>query len=192
MHWIIDNRTWLFSGVGVVAISLVFNLVWKHFKKSPQSVANLDFASIVAPVNSPIATGSIVTQNIHYGTAQAQTTDFSDYYESPTPTEIREKLDKLPPYQKESMMEHFIGLKVRWLTRFADIFKTYEEGQYHLLLQYGNNLRDVVACDVSLDDFPRLKVSTEGDYIEVTGTIERVHTLGVNLKDAWISFPGPH
>ncbi len=186
MHW----YTWVFSGVGVLALSGAGKLVWDILKPSvpnPKAsvVTGLQAQSVT---QSPIATGDNVIQNIHYGNAQRVTPDFSDYKKSPSPAEIREHLDSLPPFQKEVVKDSFVGLKVCWRASFLSVSKSYGSTEHRLSLYYGNNPRDIVACAICVDDYPRLKVALRDERIEIAGTIKSAE-FGIELTDVSLFFP---
>jgi hypothetical protein len=70
MHWILDNKEWLFSGIAVAVIAAVIGVFYRRFVDRPsQSNSNVVSADRNGSVfASPQASGTNINQTINIGT----------------------------------------------------------------------------------------------------------------------------
>jgi len=197
MHWIWDNKQWLFSGVAVAAIAFFYRLLFHRPSPGNSNVVSADRNSSL--IGSPQASGSNITQNIHIGVPSAPThlaQSTNTYSESPTLDEIYEQVKRLPVYQQSLVKDSFLGLKVRWAVKFADL-KTVSDAERQLWkidathdLLADSSESCGIRVHVDIDRFPRLKVLHKGTPIQVAGEIDFVSDDArfVRLKHGDITF----
>src|ERR1700687_3102592 len=67
MNWLSENYKWMFDGIGAAALIGLIAWLWRRFCKEPAAENATVSVRDTQGTGSPIASGSQVTQNIHYG-----------------------------------------------------------------------------------------------------------------------------
>lgn len=162
-------------------------------------VAAIERSTVTA---STIATGTNVTQIINhqsFGTHQTASAPAavgvgpSEYVFSgkPTPREIVEEIDKLPPYQRLNAGDNYKELRVSWPVEFRSI--NAREKNLHVLntrFKIGNMPIGVLVCaEIKISDYPELKTMYEGTKLVIVGQIDGVDGWLITLRGAKISIP---
>jgi hypothetical protein len=200
MNWLLANKTWLFSGLGVAILGFVLRKLFQSGKGHSVDVS-MNQSSVVG---SPVASGSNISQTVNFTTVNSPTTPQTSirkgYSEKPTPTEIEAQLDSLPAYQRNAAKESYSGLKVSWLLRLGSL---HEQGAAYravlgtdtthtLIAQYEIEtigLPPTVTVDINIENFPRLKITHAGTPLRISGTISSVSFSGsIGLRDVEIEF----
>ena len=186
MNWIWENKTWLFSGLGVALVLGILRYIFK-----PSSHGTTNQSSTIRDVansslmGSPIATGSNITQNVTIaGPSGAQASP--EFHSALSANEIIKQIKSLPPYQQWQAGKNYEGLKVSWPTSLLSVKP---DGHVHML--YGDGLPRTasIIAGVNISENSRLKISHEDTKLQVTGTIESIEAYGaIYLRDATITF----
>jgi len=196
MDWLWANKEWIFSGLGVAVLGVFVRLFFRPPSGGPSGQIFAGRSSSV--LGSPVASGSNISQTISIVTTTQLEEPHSDksYSPAPTPSEIRNQLLALPVFQRKSAAHSYLGLKVRWPAKLADLEELLLS--YRRVVDIGDATHDLhVLADeyhparmyVNIERFPRLKISHEGTAMEISGTICYVSEGGsIRLKDAEISF----
>jgi hypothetical protein len=196
MKWLLTNKEWVFSGIGVMVIGLLTRLFFGARAAGHSGIVSAKQNSSV--LGSPVATGSNISQIVNVVTTSntpAHPTRIA-YSDNPTPEDIRTQLDSLPVFQQKTAINSYVGLKVSWLVRFSSLFelgeayqRLYKTSETHRIFsRYGREPITIMA-DVDIERFPRLKIAHRGTPLLILGTIVEVTTTGnVTLKDVEIEF----
>jgi hypothetical protein len=67
MNWLSENYKWVFDGIGAATLIGLIAWLWRRFFKEPAAENVTVSVQDSQITGSPIASGSQVTQNIHYG-----------------------------------------------------------------------------------------------------------------------------
>jgi len=194
VNWIWENRTWLFSGAGIAALTLLLWFVRRLRTAGlrPRSENYTEGARVenASLSGSPIASGSNISQTVQNIFSPISPTIAAPIGEThPTPDEIREHIKSLPPYGQLEAAENYAGLPVHWRMRLYGVDKEFNET---CSVNMKVSLTDFLAiyCDVRTIDCPRLRVAKRGTPVEVSGVIERVQAEGlvITLRDARLVF----
>lgn len=94
--------------------------------------------------------------------------------------EIQQQLDAVPPLQRDEAAKHYVGLQVKWASRYVGAFRD------------GNCIRLVLACGKSgfvdtwarVSETPGLSLLKKGARITVQGTISEIGLDHVGLDPA--------
>ena len=175
IDFILQNKEWLFSGVGVALIGGLIAFFWrksrKEIEKPPQVVVHLSGTS--------------------------QTLDIEQEHPlAPTPiqvtfADIQKAIDDAIPLQKGQIKENYVGIWVEWDAYLASASKEDDDTVELLLLtnKRGTSAEiEIVKCKVSLNEYRVLGILPEGARIRVRGEIERVDWGSINLKDVKLFF----
>lgn len=194
MNWLLANKAWIFSGVGVAVLGFFVRKFFQHATGDSAAIS----ASRSSVVASPVASGSNISQTVNFTTVHSAPTPTppvrSDYSEKPTPADIFIHLNSLPAFQQNKVKDSYVGLKVCWLVRFATLAeleewrrKLYKTDPTHLILVRYSTF--IVATTVDIERFPRLKIIHDGTPLRISGTVSEVRVDGrINLDDVDIKF----
>jgi hypothetical protein len=199
MHWILGNKEWLFSGIGVAILGSVLAFFVRRRTVANENTSIIEDTSMIG---SPVATGSNISQTVSVTLAGTQPTpDARDSYSGkPAPDEIYSQLAALPIFQRDDAAKSYVGIRVSWPVRL-DYLETLREGTidptantHRVYLSYENSIASklgktttLVSVDVNIGRNPRLKIAHEGDQMRISGTIENAGNA-IRLKNAVLSF----
>lgn len=103
------------------------------------------------------------------------------------PDSILKEIDKVPPLQRPSVVEGYKGLTVQWQTSFIDAVPFGKRDSIHLML-LGQGSHPWIYCDVSIKDYPELKVMKESTRIIVIGKIAEIAFGKISLRDVSLRY----
>lgn len=174
----------------IVDVCMAISKLFTNKKPSPTQGTTLNVGGSV--IGSPIASGSNITQNVHFGSSPNKTQSLkslSDYDERPTPIEILTELDNAPPFQRNTLARGYRGIKVRWPVVFRNIIQHPDNRElYKVCTRYRGAMDgSEVICDLRIEDFPRLQIAKANEPLIITGTIAALDDW-VLLRDAHIYF----
>jgi hypothetical protein len=198
MRWVLDNKEWLFSGVGVAIMGGLLTLFLRRRVVPAQT--NSSTVAGNSMIASPVATGSNITQNVTISlqpNVPPRTQQGDEYSERPTPQEINSQLTSFPPYQYRDAERAYRGIKVTWSVTFQslDDIKHYgglnirNDDTHIVFLSYGHEEQGTcfVMANINIEQVPRLKVAHRGTRMRVSGTIESTGST-TRLMDASLWF----
>jgi len=194
MHWLLDNKEWVFSGIGVALLGWVLTL-WRRRGSNSSAAISVDHGGHV--IGPPVASGSNIVQTVNIGMeGGGRSPSSSEYSLSPNPVEIQSQLESLPIYQRNVAKDSYVGLKVRWPVTLVDlqelpqaVRKASDTGDTHTLIVKFGQAMHPIRTDLDIERFPRLKISHHGASMQLSGTISYVSDSGsVRLKDSIINF----
>jgi hypothetical protein len=196
MNWLLANKTWIFSGVGVAVLGFFVRKFFQRAKGHSVAVS----ANRSSVVGSPVASGSNISQIVNLTTVKPAPTAphiKEGYSEKPTPADIENQLESLPAFQRNKIRDDYVGLKVSWPVRFSSLIALDEfsrkwrtvDHTHTILVHYDTSIAQVIGGQVDIERFPRLKFTHDGTRLRISGTISEVALTGnVTLKDVEIEF----
>jgi hypothetical protein len=191
MQWLWANKEWLFSGLGIALIGVIYRF-WFHQPHGRVSIGNSSM------VGSPVASGANISQTVHIGDVIRNDTDtikVDTYDEQPTPDQIKTYLESLPIYQRADAAKAYCRFKVSWPVKLFALDQLVESERrnsdttctHEMTVGYGNS---TITALVDIEKYPRLKISHQGTLLRISGVIERVGQSGtlIRFKEVQISF----
>jgi hypothetical protein len=153
IDWIMKNREWLFSGVGVAIIAGLIALIRYHFRKQATP-------STAQSYSSP--TGRTGRTAFPF--------DPGKYSPGPLPRMIASELNSAPPFQRSAKASSYTGLKVQWLTTL-EFIQDLGDGKVDISLTDPRGHPWIYCNDIDISLYPQLKIAHAGTRIWVAGTI---------------------
>ena len=169
LDYILKNKEWIFSGIGVSTIVLLF-LCFKYFfrRNNPPNRQNT--------LNS--------TPNPQPGTmVQAGDIPQDEVYR------IVKEIEEMPPLHVHDVRKNYIGLKVDWLTEYGLAHKRNDDFiQVILTLATKSTLRLGVVCEVKLSEYKQFSILKRGAKIRVVGEIAKFESDFFEISNVRLFF----
>ena len=135
-------------------------------------------AIITSEPNSP------VTAN--YDSSESKTKRIAENKFSLLPKEIFEEINSRPVYQQKDARKYYIGSKVKWPLYLSSIHMLDEKTAWVFMRTQGGF--DTISCFVEISRYPQLKRVKGNSVIWVSGEIETVGKLSINLCNVSLDF----
>lgn len=171
IDFIIENKEWLFSGIGVSILTAVFLLLRSLVLRRKNRLSY--------PINQE-ARQSPDSQTT------SQEKDTIGYSTHPTPKEIANEISKLAPFQQTAAENNYIGLKVRWDVSLS-LVHLRDNNQVQLSCEFKGYSR-YVEVETNLEDYPEIKIVKRGQIITVYGVIKGIHPSGPQVEAHKLEF----
>jgi hypothetical protein len=179
VQFILDNKEWIFSGIGVAILGGLIAILSRGLQKSrakpPQVIIHV----------------SGTDQNNSEENKATEITPVSIKRISPIRfKDIKKAIDEAPPLQRDQVRKNFVGIKVEWDTYLKGATKQ-KDDMVHLGLRTEENFGlDTIWCMVPLSQYRELGVLPEGTRIRIQGEIEDADSWDVTLKNVTLFFYG--
>ena len=160
--WLWNNKEWLFSGVGIVAIVLIITFVkWIKRRKTAQENAKQSAEPLDQKAGSSLSAA-----------------------------EIRAAIDRAPFLQRLDVIKHYIGLRVSWDGKLTSAWKLNEKTTRVMILVEEKNRYLSAMGDVEISKYPGLALLKEEHPIHMSGTISNISEYSgyFSLKDVKIKY----
>ena len=180
IQFILDNKEWLFSGIGVTILILAITLIKKAFRGKKEQVPIEETQEIVIHLNP--SSDTEITKNKELIPV--------DKISPITFSHIEEAITNAPPLQRDDVKKHFIGIKVEWETYLKAASKD-DEGIVTLRLSPGTEIEDrlyTIRCKVAIEDYRELGILPEGTRIRINGEIVKADRWDVELTKVRLYF----
>jgi hypothetical protein len=170
-EYILDNKEWIFSGIGVFILGLIF-LFFKYFlKKDRSQEKNIEIISRNIP-NSEIS-------NLAPTSDIAQEEVFK----------IIQDFESLPPLQLDDIRRHYRGLNVDWMTEYSSVYKKDDDVIRVSLHLITKSFRPIsVHCEVKLSEYKQFSILKRKAKIRVTGKVIEFRPYSIELSDVKLVF----
>jgi len=177
--FILDNKEWIFSGIGVAVLGGLIMILRRKTQKSkenlPQVVIN------VLGTDQEQSEEGKTTEVTPVSIERISPINFKD---------IMETIDKSPPMQRDQVAKKFVGIKVEWDT-FLKGASTDKDDMVRLRLTTDKKRPlDTIHCRVPLSQYRELGVLPEGTRIRIQGEIEEAGSWDVSLNNVKLFFYG--
>ena len=174
IDWILQNKEWLFSGVGVSVI-LIFWGVIRHKKESQNTKTQV----VVHVHNADESTPSNYEEVSPADIERISPVNFEM---------IRKAIDTAPPFQRDDVQRKFIGINVEW-DSYLNSANEDNDGYVKLMLKTGKDIgTGFIFCKVLLSDYKELGILPENSKIRIHGEIEEADRNHVSLKNVKLMF----
>ncbi len=100
----------------------------------------------------------------------------SEYSAHPSPKEIAQSINDLPPFQQITANENYIGINICWDLTLSLV---HSKGEDIVSLNCeSNGYSRYVNVETSLNKYPQIKVIRKGQRLRVYGEIKDIETSG--------------
>jgi hypothetical protein len=169
---------WLFSGIGVFAIGLVFAA--RKYIRRPRTT--LDTAEKVPPATPGVALAAPGPPS------PAQVPTDTEFVELDS---VVEAIDNAPLFQQAGMLEQCVGLRTRFTGRLLSASKTPDERMSVALGAISRRKVSGVVFEIDPAGYPGLGLLKSGHEVTVVGILANISSSVVWLEDAGVSFKLP-
>jgi len=171
LRWVLDNREWLFSGVGLVVILGLWRLVSWYRKRKNLAATSTQEQSFAAVIEGPPVKAPEIIKDTKIG--------------SLSPDAIMTSIHEAPLLQRPDVVKHYIGVPVTWEGVLTNARKK-DPNLIHLLIRVGKGNYSVFA-DIIPSQYSGLGLLKYGHPIRVSGTISEI-SIYIILSNARIEF----
>jgi len=169
MEWIINNKEWLFSGVGIAAFMAIIAItrIVLVRRRQPKDQLQSDHTLRVPeqtqlPSPPAVHKSCLIDQSLQM---------------------IYEDINSRPPFQQEDTKKHYIGTLIRFEGVLHFLNKR-NDNEVHLTLRQGQNTwYPRVNFVVNVTDNPQFKFIHEDTPITVVGKITELGVSDATLED---------
>lgn len=169
LDYILNNKEWIFSGIGVSTIVLLF-LCFKYFfrrNNPPQRQNTPNSTSNPQPVTM-VQTGDIPQDEV---------------------CRIVQELREMPPLQHDDLRKNYVGLKVDWLTEYFSAYKRNDDLIRVNLTLITKSSRDIdIVCEVKLSEYKQFSILKRGAKIRVVGEIAKFESSSFEISNVRLFF----
>lgn len=160
IEYIEANKEWLFSGAGIVLLTVLFTVAVK-FK---------NYFDLKNSERKRSSSSNKALKITHL--------DFDA---------IKNAIDTAIPIQRDGVIKSFKGLGIRW---GVHLLRATTDGDIVRLVLTTRlpNRQNTIYCDVRAEDYPELNALKEGDKLVVTGAIKEASVWDIWLDNVSISF----
>jgi hypothetical protein len=173
---------WIFSGIGVLVVAFLGRLLVGFWRRRRTAAAGDPSGS--SPSEPSEQTTSIFTR--------------------PTPDEMRQQIDSLPPFQRDTARGSYAGLDVCWQALFRGIDEDERADKDNLpfatkkwvvhLKHYDpaipHAISALVCPGVDIERYPRFKFLNENELLTVKGKVRSIELGWVLLYPTEFEFTG--
>lgn len=163
MQWILDNKEWLFSGIGVAIISSIIAIVISSARRKNKSIQNTisnTTASGDEPKSRPVLNDGPSVEN---GLTLSKV--FADIYNQ-------------PPYLQDQAEKNYLGVRIRFSGKLRSLWKQ-ENDIVSITVEPSTESMITVGFEVDIKEFPEFKVMRRGTPLIVEGALTKI---GISTK----------
>lgn len=170
MNWLLENKEWIFSGIGIAIFGGMFVLIQKAFVERKSLI------------NSPEKKTTI--QAHHNTETQTYNSQRKIVRSTLTPKAILKAVNSVPPLQRKDIAKHYSGIRVSWSGSVASIDGLGLGPDVIIALNSGKLAYRDICFVVNPSEHKGLSLVDIGQRITVEGDIESVgHSVKlVNVK----------
>lgn len=179
-EYIEQNKEWIFSGVGVLAISTLAALIWRTINARtnlPTPQITVMQVTQIAQANEKKSPEPALSSGGMTVSTPAPITRITPI----TLDEIRKAVDSAPPLQKAQIAKNYEGLHIEWNSQLSNAEMKGDDAVW-LILLIGEPIGNVIHCTVKLSEYKELGILNKGAPIRVTGRIKKVTDISLELR----------
>ncbi len=165
VNWLLENKEWLFSGIGltiIVGISVLIKAVFVKKNSYKDSLGK-----------------ELAIQTHHNTEIQTYNSEKQSVISDLTPKAIVEAVNSVPPLQRKDLAKHYQGIRVKWSGSVVDIKEL--GGGHNVLIMLNCNGFDPhsaksidIVFTVNPSDYKGLSLMDIDQRITVEGDIEEI------------------
>ncbi len=181
IKFIIKNKEWLFSGIGVIILLGIITLFKKIFFRKKDKKSEETKPQEITIHLSPSGESSKADESSLIPIEKISPLSFS---------QIQKAIGEAPPLQRDDIKKNLKGIKVVWDCYLKGASKL--NNDIISLWLWDSNEVDkhlsTIWCKVSLNDYRELGIMPEGTKIRVQGEIARVDQFDIELVNVKLLF----
>jgi hypothetical protein len=170
IDWIIKNKEWLFSGLGVAILIFIFTIARMILSKRRHTQGQLEPTQL--------------THHLEQKTVLVPPTRNPTFL-AKSLREILDDISSRPPYQQDDVKKHYIDTLIRFEGILSYLTKR-DENNVYVQLVTETSVFPTVEFIVSIVDYPQFKFMNINTPLVVEGKIERLVVQGAILEDVKI------
>jgi hypothetical protein len=172
LDYILKNKEWIFSGIGVTVIVLL-GLVFKYLlrkkdvtnRKNVESIQNNSGESDISKIGQA---GDMAQEDVY---------------------RIIQELEGMPPLHIDDVTKNYIGLNVDWLTEYNSAYKKGGDLiRVFLTLITESNRPINVRCEVKLSEYKQFSILKRNAKVRVIGKIASFDSYDIELSNIKLFF----
>ncbi len=184
MNYIIENKDWIFSGIGIFIISVIIYAV-KFFIKNKSSHES----------SLPLNIHSLPKENNNLPNSQVGRKIDSPINNDLTTLNILDEIKNTPLLQQKDLIKSYIGQNINWETQISSIT---EIGKNKVTLQLNTHAQitskpkgetySLIYCNVNLNNYPELRMMKIGANITIEGKIDMIKPPKFDVSDVKLHY----
>lgn len=180
VHWVFENKEWLFSGLGITVFTVILILMRNLFKnwkcKISKKLLTDDRKKI--PFSSNIENRKLEKSNINKSISRTYF-DRSVYNPDLIPIDILRDIHNQPLLLREDYKKTYIGNKIQWILKISYGYSD-GKGIAHFSFNCGN---DYISIYTALDPskHPEILRFKTNDNVAIAGTISNIDALRFDI-----------
>lgn len=184
IDFVLRNYEWIFSGIGVLILTLILNWVLRKRKSSISYVKNnkisSESGSNVIVSGSNVNSVQIITNKIHESLLLGKS-KVNDVIIDIDPNTIKEEINNAPAFQQDNIGNNYIGIKIRWNLELYSIRKN--NGQISSINFYPiKQTGPLITIEADIEDYPFLKFAKRDSLFEVEGKIVICSSFNITIE----------
>ena len=184
IDFFLKNYTWIFSGIGVVILTIIYQLYVRKKENKESSLKNTHISTKSG--NNVILSGSsnntvqIITNKIHESLLLGMS-KVNDVIVDIDPNTIKEEINYAPAFQQDNIGNNYIGIKIRWNLELYSIRKN--NGQISSINFYPiKQTGPLITIEADIEDYPFLKFAKRDSLFEVEGKIVICSSSNITIE----------
>lgn len=187
VSWLIKNKEWFFSGLGV----FIFGLFWSILLRKKSDVSNKNYNNVgqnIGEINQNKGNISLVNiESAAFNTVSKNTVDGRKQIEEELlPEAILNSIENAPPLQQEDIKKHYIDLDVEWIGYLTFANKLSNGTFIRITLETKGSAfpHPMIVFTVRQDKYPELGILKKGHKLKVRGKIFDIDFPRIYLEHA--------
>jgi hypothetical protein len=168
IEWVIKNKEWLFSGVGIAILVGVWRLI-SYLRSKKEPPCPTQFAII--PTQTP------VTKELEGRKELTRATREERRKSVVALEDINKMLDDTPPLQLENAKKHYLGIRVKCNTTLGHVRKVEDKDDLVTVLLVSEKGNHLISTAVPLSKYPELALLRKNHKVATEGTISGIDIL---------------
>lgn len=200
IDYILGNKEWIFSGIGITVLYLLYLLI-KHLFKKKSPITLKDIKSIPSSVKQSEVyevkqlnfkgEGDSDTDKLRRSDNKQEThITKKSYMSQEDARRITKELNEMPPLHINDVAKNYTGFNIDWMTEYstASIRKDDLIGVTVLMEAIGTIRPIVIHFEVNLSEYKQFSILKSGAKIRVTGQIVKFEPYIIELSNVVIFF----
>jgi hypothetical protein len=168
IDFVLKNKEWIFSGIGVTIIgAFVVIGKWLYTKSRNRATQGISSDASKLESQTPYPCG--------------------EYLDHPTAKEIDDQISALPPFQQNGAENNYVGLKIKWKAKVSLIFPG-NGNTVRISCNDTSGYFRYIHIKVNLSEYPKFKSMSEKEEFWIYGEIAGMEASGFHINVHRIQF----
>lgn len=174
IKWILENKEWVFSGIGVFILGFLIVGVRKLFVKKKTTVNTQSNQTIKSDTD---------TEKIKTIESEQQ-----KIIKNLTPEAVVNAVKSVPPLQRKDVAKHYKGIRVQWSGTVENIMELSSSSDVFISLRSNESKYVSIAFTVNPANHKGLSLINIGHTINVEGDIKDADRYIITLNNVQLNF----